>query len=460
MTKRTPSAATRREFLRRSSALAVAGGAAPFALNLAGIAEAAAQSSPGYKAVVCVFLFGGCDHLNTLIPYDTATHSLYAQLRSGLAIAQSELTNTVLTPANALTGGQQYALGPGLAPLLPLWNAGEMAALLNIGSLAAPTTKAQYGQASHPKPPKLFSHNDQQSVWQTLGSSEGATSGWGGNMGELLASGNGKANFTAISVSGNAVFLSGKNLIPYLVAPSGSVQIEGLRANPFGSAVVGNAMRDLIINSQTNSWLAQAHMDVVKRSISADIDLRSALAASTPPDTTGFPATGLGAQLAMVSKIIAARSNLGATKQVFFVGMGGFDHHADLLELHQPMMGQVATALAAFHAEMNRMSLGRQVTSFTASDFGRTNGNGSGSDHGWGGFHFVQGGAVNGRNFIGKPPLPGDNGPDDVESGRMLPTLAVDQLAAELARWMGVSETDLSKVVPGASRFDRIPLFV
>ena len=459
MTKPTPSAATRREFLRRSGALAITGGAAPFALNLAGIAEAAAQSSPGYKALVCVFLFGGCDHLNTLIPYDTPTYNLYAQHRNGLAIAQNDIANTVLTPASGLPGGQQYALGPGLAPLLPLWRSGEMAALLNVGSLAAPTTKAEYGQASHPKPPKLFSHNDQQSVWQTLGSSEGATSGWGGNMGELLASGNGKANFTAISVSGNAVFLSGRNLIPYLVAPGGSVQIEGLRANPFGSAAVGNAMRELITNSQTNSWLAQAHMDVVKRSISADADLRSALAASTPPNTTGFPATKLGGQLAMVSKIIAARSQLGATKQVFFVGMGGFDHHADLLEQHQPMMGQVASALAAFHTEMNQLNLGPQVTSFTASDFGRTNGNGSGSDHGWGGFHFVQGAAVNGQNFIGKPPVPGNNGPDDVGSGRMLPTLAVDQLAAELARWMGVSETNLLQVVPGASRFNRISLF-
>lgn len=465
MKKPTPSLATRREFLRRSSAMAVTGAAAPWAMNLAAIGEAAAQSASDYKALVCVFLYGGCDYGNTLIPTDAATHSLYMQHRRGLGISLDALTTagTTLTPATALAGGRSYALGPGLKSLLPLWQDGRMAALLNIGTLAYPTSKLEYTNGSVPLPPKLFSHNDQQSVWQTSGSSEGATTGWGGRIGELLAdtanTSNRNASFTAVSVSGNAVYLAGPNQQPYQVSSGGSIQINGLQSL-YGSTAAGNALRSLITDqSSASSWLARSHASVVKSSIDSDIKLRQALATAAAPAVV-FPATKLGSQLSMVARMIAAREALGMKRQVFFVSMGGWDHHNSLLTLHQPMLTEVADALAAFHQATSLMGVNQQVTSFTASDFGRTlAGNGNGSDHGWGGFHFVQGGAVSGRRFVGKPPMPGDNGPDDVGKGRMLPSLAVDQFAAELARWMGVPEGRVADVVPAVGRFDRISLF-
>lgn len=464
MTKQTPSTATRREFLRRTTAFAALGSAAPWALNLAAIGEAAAQSSTSsdYKALVCVFLYGGLDYGNTLIPIDDGRYPLYQRVRQNLALSKDLLAPTTLTPIQTQAlDGARYAMGPGLASLLPLWKSGDMAALLNIGPLMEPTTKLQYLNPGHPKPPKLFSHNDQQSVWQSLGSSEGATSGWGGNIGELLASSNGKSNFTAINVSGNAVFVAGNTLTPFTVSAGGPMKIRALDRAPFNSAAVQSALRTLITQSNANSWLAQAHVDVVKRSISANIDLDSALAGSTPLALGHFPVGNkLADQLKMVANIINARGALNVKKQVFFVSLGGWDHHSGLMESHQPMLSEVASALSTFHTTIKSMGLNNNVISFTASDFGRTlTSNGEGSDHGWGGHHFVQGGAVNGGRFIGSPPTPGDNGPHDVGGGRMLPGISVDQLAAEFALWMGVPKSSLSFVVPRAAKFDRLPLF-
>ena len=186
---------SRREFLKRSSAVSIAGAAAPWALNLAAIGEAAAQTATDYKALVCVFLYGGNDYGNTIVPYDSTSHATYAQLRGGLAIARDALTATALSPTVALPGGLQYALAPNLAELLPVFNAQRLAVVLNTGTLRQPTTKAQYQAKSVPLPPKLFSHNDQQSLWQSS-KPEGAVTGWGGRIGDLFASGNGNATFT------------------------------------------------------------------------------------------------------------------------------------------------------------------------------------------------------------------------------------------------------------------------
>ena len=448
------SALSRRELLKRGSALSVAGAAAPWALNLAAISEAAALSATDYKALVCVFLYGGNDHGNTLVPYDAASHAQYTTLRGSLATARDTLTATQLVPSVALPDGRQYALAPSMLALKPVFDAGDLGVLLNIGPLMAPTTKAQYVARSVPLPPKLFSHNDQQSVWQAS-NPEGATSGWGGRIGDLFAAGNGNASFTAVSVAGNAVYLSGKSAVQYQVTANGSVAIAGIGGSLYGSAAASQALRNLITSGAASHLMAGEHVRVVQRSIDADVALRAALAQATPIATV-FPATPLGAQLGMVARMIASRSALGAKRQVFFVSLGGFDHHDNLADLHPGLLAQVADAMAAFQNAINTdLKIPNEVTTFTASDFGRTlASNGDGSDHGWGSYHFAMGGAVSGQRFFGSAPQMGNDGPDDVGQGRMLPTMAVDQLAATLATWMGVSATDLASVVPGIGNFN------
>ncbi len=445
---------SRREFLKRASALSATGVAAPWALNLAAIGEAAAQSAPtDYKALVCVFLYGGNDHGNTLVPYDQGTYNTYALLRAGLATDRALLAPTLLVPTTALPNARQYALSPALSALKPMFDAGRMGVLLNVGSLIQPTTQAQYTARSVPLPPKLFSHNDQQSVWQAS-NPEGASSGWGGRMGDLFAAGNSQATFTAVSVSGNAVYLSGKNTAQYQLSSSGSVAINGIGNSLYGSSAAAQTLREFITSSTSSNNLEREYARVVQRSIDANVSFTGALG-GTPGLNTVFPSTGLAAQLKMVARMISARTALGAKRQVFFVSLGGFDHHDSLLDLHPVLLEQVGGAMAAFDKAMIELGVSNQVTAFTASDFGRTlASNGDGSDHGWGSYHFVTGGAVNGGRFFGQAPILGTNSPDDVGQGRMLPTMAVDQLAATLATWMGVSPSNLADVVPNIKSYN------
>ena len=250
MKKLPTSLASRRAFLQRAGQLSLTGVAAPWALNLAAMAEAAAQTATDYKAMVCVFLYGANDHGNTLPPYDAATHASYVNIRGSLATSRANLAATALTPTVALPGGRQMALAPELAPLKTLFDAGRMGVLLNVGTLIQPTTLAQYNARSVPLPPKLFSHNDQQSVWQSS-LPEGATSGWGGRVGDLFQSGNGKSTFTCVNVSGNAVFMSGRDAVQYQVSTTGSVALRGIQAPLFGSQACSDALRALTTASRT-----------------------------------------------------------------------------------------------------------------------------------------------------------------------------------------------------------------
>jgi uncharacterized protein (DUF1501 family) len=446
-----PDNASRRAFLKRSTALSIAAGATPWALSLAAMGEAAAATATDYKALVCVFLYGGNDYANTLVPYDAGSYSAYQGFRSNIAIDRATLTGTVLNPATPLAGGRQYALAPGLAPLVPLFDAGNMAVVLNVGTLIQPTSKAQYTAASVPLPPKLFSHNDQQSFWQSS-SPEGAASGWGGRIGDLFASGNGNATFTCVSVAGNAVFLAGKTAVQYQVAPTGSVPVAGIKSPLFGSAACSQALQALMTQPRANLFESE-YARVTSRSIDANDQLTTALAASSM--TTAFPAgNSLADQLKMVARMIAARGATGAKRQVFFVSLGGFDNHDGLLNVHPGLLASVGSALGAFYQSTVDLGIASQVTTFTGSDFGRTLvSNTDGSDHGWGNMQFVLGGSVAGRSFVGAPPVIANNGPDDVGQGRLLPALAVDQMASTLATWFGVSATDQATVLPNLAGF-------
>ncbi len=448
----------RREFLRRASVLSAGGIAAPLMLNLAAMGEASAQSANDYKALVCVFLYGANDHNNMVIPYDNTSYTPYAQIRQTLARVRDTQTTAVLNSSAAIDGGRSFALASELAGLKPIWDAGHLALALNVGPLIQPTTKAQYTAQNVPLPPKLFSHNDQQSIWQSL-ESEGAVSGWGGRMGDLLASGNGSSVFTSISVTGNAVYLAGRDVNQYQISTTGSVALRAKTAAVFGSSQVAAALQQLVQQSGPNLLEAE-HAKIVQRAISADGQLSGVLAGIAQP--IGFGAEPLSAQLAMVVRMLQARQTLGAKRQVFFVSIGGFDLHDFLTDLHPALLLQINNALASFYAALGPLGLADKVTTFTASDFGRTlTSNGDGSDHGWGSHHFMMGEAVRGGRFYGRtntagaidPPIYANNGPDDVGSGRLLPNIAVDQFGATLASWFGVSATDMNTVFPNLKNF-------
>jgi uncharacterized protein (DUF1501 family) len=445
--------ASRRQFLKTASLMSIAGVASPFALNLATIGAASAQSAPGYRAIVCLFLFGGNDHTNTFIPYDQASYDEYFASRDTIAIARDQLTPNA-TGALASQGGREFAFHPALTSFKTRWDEGKLAVVANVGPLVVPTTKTQYNNRSVPLPPKLFSHNDQQSAWQAdeaLG--EGANLGWGGRLGDLLANQNSTTAFTCISASGNAVFLSGENVIQYQVSTSGAVSISSISGTLFGSSSAASSYRSLLTRASAN--LLENELGVItNRSITANEQLRTAL----PAASTLVPAipanNGLAPQLNVVARIIAARGALGTNRQVFFVSLGGFDHHDFLLTQHTDRLTQLNAAVDAFYAWLVQLGVQDQVTLFTASDFGRTlTSNGDGSDHGWGSHHFVLGGSVLGHDIYGSF-IPTAFGTSvDVGQGSMIPGVAVDQYAATFARWLGVSDTDVPLALPNVGNF-------
>ena len=461
--RNTADSPARRAFLRRGGQLALTGTALPWALNLAAIGEAAAFTANDYKALVCVFLYGGNDHANTVVPYDAASHALYDAIRggsNGIAISRSALANTVLSPTTPLASGREYALHPTMTALAGLFNSGKAAVQLNVGPLVVPLTREQYDngdRAKYPLPPKLFSHNDQQSVWQSS-EAEGSTVGWGGAIGDLALSSNATSLFTCISVTGNAVFLSGQRALQYQVSASGSVHINALHANVYNSAAVKTAMTALV-QQQRAHVLENEYNKVTARAIGADAQLTAALAAAPP--ATAFPdANPLADQLKTVARLIAGRNTLGAKRQVFFVSLDGFDLHDNLVARHPPLLTRLSEALAAFYNATVELGVADKVTAFTASDFGRTlSSNGDGSDHGWGSHHFVVGGAVKGKAFYGTPPPVsiGDTAtPQDqwhVGQGRLLPSTSLAQYSATLARWFGVADTEINAILPNIGAF-------
>ena len=460
---------SRRAFLRRSGQLALSGTALPFALNLAAMGEAAAFDATDYKALVCVFFYGGNDYANTVVTYDDPSYNAYSTIRGGgagqtaggIALAKADLAATLLNPTTALAGGHQYALHPSMGGLAGLFNAGQAAVQLNVGPLVVPLTRAQYNSSdrkTYPLPPKLFSHNDQQSIWQSS-SPEGSTIGWGGNIGDLALSSNSTSLFTCINVTGNAVFLSGDSALSYQVSSGGgAVAINSVKSNVYGSSAVKNAMSALVQQSRSHT-LENEYNKVTARSIGAEVQVTSGLAGVTL--VTPFPTgNSLADQLKTVARLIGARNALGARRQVFMVSIGGFDLHDNLIAQHPGVLGKVSDAMTAFYNATAELGVASKVTAFTASDFGRTlASNGDGSDHGWGSHHLVVGGAVKGKAFYGTPPpvsvgsTAAANDQWHVGQGRLLPSTSVDQYAATLAKWFGVADAELAGILPNIGHF-------
>jgi uncharacterized protein (DUF1501 family) len=445
---------SRRAFLKRSAALGLAGVATPFVTSLGAIGEAAAATATDYKAMVCIFLYGGNDYANTLTPYDQASYDRYLAARSNIAHTRDLLAATLLKPTTALANGRQYALAPTMRSLLPLFDGGKLAPILNVGTLVQPTTKAQYQANAVRLPPKLFSHNDQQSYFQAS-SPEGATSGWGGRIGDVFQNGNGASALTCINASGNAVYLTGRSAVQYAVGTGGPVALLNNSRTMYGSAAAATALRGLM-TAGPGSLLGDEHARVSKRALDTYAQVSGALAGAPAANFPLFPTgNSLADQLRMVARMISVSSELGAKRQVFFVSIGGFDLHDNLVAQHPALIGRVADAMRAFYDTTVAMGVADRVTSFTASDFGRTlQSNDDGSDHGWGSMHFAMGGAVKGGRLYGTPPAVGNGTVDDVGQGRLIPTTSVDQYAATLASWFGVSDGDLRTVLPNIGNYD------
>ncbi|MDO5087656.1 MAG: DUF1501 domain-containing protein [Comamonadaceae bacterium] len=461
---KTPSGdLARRAFLQRMGQLGVAGTVAPWAMNLAVLGEAAAQSADDYKALVCVFLSGGNDNGNTVVPYDPAGHAAYAQARGSVALPRNTLAK--LNNATGLPSGQEYALHPQLAGLAGLYNSGKLAVQMNVGTLRAPTTLEQFKRRQG-LPPKLFSHNDQQSVWQSS-SAEGASKGWGGQLGDQLQTGNLDPTFTCVSVAGTSVFLAGEGVLQYQLGSSGVIPIYPA-TNRYvlsgASTACMNALHSLITERRHHVLENELNL-VTGRSMRAHTTLSAAIEGSKTQFDAVLPSRGavgantnaylpLNVQLKMVARMIAARQTLGMKRQVFMVILGTFDHHEQLLANHADKLKQVDLAMTGFQQAVESLGLGKQVTTFTASEFGRTiSPNNNGSDHGWGGHHFVMGGAVKGGAFYGKPPSQIMGGEEDVGQGRYIPSTSVDQYAATMARWFGVPDNQLDSIFPNLRQF-------
>jgi uncharacterized protein (DUF1501 family) len=480
--------ASRRRFLRTASVVSgsVGTAAAPFALNLASLNTAVAQTAD-YKAIVCLFLYGGNDSSHMVLRTDALSFNEYTRLRSvapesialkppntavvagatnaspdrlgGVRAIAPKFTGTVAGSAqnNAFT----YALHPSMPEVATLFAANRLAILANAGPLVVPLTRADYVANVMPRPKALGSHNDQQSTWQALGP-EGAKVGWGGHIGDLVASSNANTVFTSISVSGNAVFSAGETVFQYQVGGNGATQIGGISGTLFGSSTAAATLKGIVTGANQNLF-ANEYGTIVKRSIDAQATFQTAYAASTVtaptqyvrPSTNQLSNNDLASQLQTVARIVGARSGLGAKRQVFFVSMGGFDTHDSQNPNQADLLARISHALGYFDTTLGTLGMRDNVTLFTASDFGRTlSSNGDGTDHGWGGHHFVMGGAVNGGDIYGRFPQFIQKAADSNDNA-YIPGVSVDTIGSTLGKWFGVSDAQLDTVFPNLRNFPR-----
>mgnify|MGYP003493134203 CR=1 FL=1 len=443
----------KRQFLK-AGALAGMGAAGLGTFNQL---SALAQTATGdYRALVCLFMFGGNDGNNTLIPYDGALYGRYAAARSNLALAQNTLQ--LVTPSN--TGGVRYGLHPAMGGIAGLFNGGtalaptpKAALVANVGPLMVPTSKAQWQARSVPLPDNLFSHSDQQAQWQAA-MYERPANGWGGRLVERLVDpATPNRGYSVLSVTGGNLWETGdQTLTAYKVSASGKFGFDFYK--PQNTDPLSVAIQETLADTHQHLF-EKGFVDVMARSIEVQRVLTDALAGTTL--TTVFPNTSLGNQFKMVARLIAARDKLGLKKQCFFCSIGGFDTHGeDQLERQTELLGQISEAVTAFYAATVELGVANNVTTFTASDFGRTfTSNGQGSDHGWGSHHLVVGGAVQGGRLFGTFPNQDLRGPDDSGSqGNWIPTTSTEAYAATLGRWFGADDTVLAQVFPRLQYFD------
>lgn len=476
---------SRRNFLR-DSACGLTAAAMVSSLDRLNLVNAMVQQQPevasDYRALVCVFLFGGTDANNMVIPYtqyDDAGGYGAVRTASGLAVSKMAISGLQISPPNQ--GGNVFGLHPNLSPevanptqtfkgLLDVWNANKLAILCNYGSLVQPITRAQY-QANVGRPYQLFSHSDQQTQQQTVVAAGVGQTGWGGRVSDLTGALNGSVPLPMnVSIAGTALFSTGKNTRQLVIGDSNTPLANVLNLSWNGDAgsnpINNNSSYRALLGLDTDAFLVKATSDNTNQALLT----RAALVSANPTLATTFPNTSLGRQLQQAARLIKVKDTLGMHRQIFFCALGGFDTHTNETSVDptQPnnaggqgnLLTQFSQAMRAFYDEMIAQGLSNNVTTFTLSDFSRTfqpSGSGAGSvgtDHAWGSHAFIMGGAVNGGTFYGTYPTLQLNGPDDTDTrGRWIPTTAVDQYAATLAAWYGLAPSDIPTVFPNLSRF-------
>jgi uncharacterized protein (DUF1501 family) len=424
--------------------------------------DTAAAPEVEYRALVCVFLSGGNDSNNVIIPNYDEGYNLYAAARSAQQLAIPRASLLPVTPPSM--GGQVYGFHPSMTDLHGLYGQGKLAVVCNVGSLTQPLTRAQY-QSGAPRPYQLFSHSDQVEQFRTAVSSHKVLSGWGGRTADRTTGLNVGAAIPMItSIAGATVFSVGDTTSPLIVAPSPTPLNQVLALNGFGTAADETTRRTSMNNIRgldLNYTMIQNTSVETQKALNVSAQL-----SQDPPLTVTFPNTTLGNQLRQVAKLMKFRTQLNMSRQVFYVQLGGFDTHSGQIAGQASLWTQISQALKAFYDETVAQGIASQVTTFTVSDFNRTfnpgtTGINAGSDHGWAGHHLVMGGAVAGGNFYGSPTSNGtyfptlvNNGPDDAETrGRFVPSVAIEQYASTLARWYGLTDTDIPLVFPNITNF-------
>ena len=435
----------RRSFIKYAS-LAAAGSAA--GLRPFGALNALAQSATDYKALVCVFLFGGNDANNTFIPFDTTGYANYSTIRGPLALAQSSLIQLAQAP--------NFALHTSLPDVATLFDSKAAAIVLNVGTLVAPITKTQYQSPGAAVPTNLFSHPDQQLEWQNAAQSGATQTGWAGRIADALTTtyNPGGAVPMITSVAGDTLFCNGAASTPVSVSPGnlgGASCSEGTT-----ECAAQQATAQALLQFDSGLSLVQADNSITNSAYNY-AKILTAATSSVSPLQTVFPANNsLASQLKQIAQIIQVRAALGVNRQIFFASLGNFDTHAGQLAGQGGLLATLSPALAAFYAATQELGVANNVTTFTMSDFSRTfqpNSN-NGTDHAWGSHHFVLGGAVKGGTLYGKFPTLALGGPDDSGSnGRWVPTTGSVQYAATLAQWFGVTPAQLPLIFPNIGSF-------
>jgi uncharacterized protein (DUF1501 family) len=431
---------SRRGFIRVGAATVGSLALRPF-----GLLPALAQSGPNYRALVCVFLFGGNDSNNTVIPMDDTNYKAYQSIRGSLALSGSSLTPTVTSDT-----GAPFAFHAKLAEVASMFSSKELAVVANVGPLVQPLTRSQYQSAQAAQIPlNLFSHSDQQLAWQTSIAQGHSPTGWAGRAADYIASANvNTSSFPPFfSVAGNSIEGIGTQTQPVALAPGAKLNLQGPAS--------GISAINSLLTTESGVNLVQAANDTLSNSIKDAAALASALGKSTALKTV-FPTTSIGQQLQQVAQIIQVQSYLGMTRQIFFCSLGGFDTHAGELEAHNTLYPQLSPALLAFYNATQELGMAENVTTFTESDFSRTfqPTTTDGSDHAWGSHHLVLGGAVQGGQIFGQFPTFELAGPNDTDTrGRWIPTTSIDQYGSTLCSWFGIPSTALATVFPNLANF-------
>ncbi len=440
---------SRRKFLKTST-LGFAGSSAGLtALQLGFVRQASAMSFDDYRALVCILLAGGNDSYNMVVPNDADQFAEYQAIRADLALEQSEILTL-----NGTAGGRSYAVHPGMPEVRDLYNSGELAVVANVGPLVDYVTAADV-EAGAPIPLGVFSHADQIQTWQTAVPYARIAQGWGGRLADVMQDVNPANGISMnISLSGSNVFQSGAQVSPYSIDTSDE-GVPGIGSYDDGTdygALKKRMIDDLFATTHSNLLRSEYRQRMVG-AIEAREVFVDALAAGTP-FSTSFGEGPFSTSLRQIARVIAARSQLGVSRQVFFVTVGGWDHHDDVLDNQAAMLPGISQGLREFRDALVELNVFNDVTTFTTSDFGRTlTSNGKGSDHGWGGHHLVMGGAVDGGQFFGSYPELSAASPLDVGRGIYVPTTSVDEYFTDLALWYGLAAADLETVLPNVRTF-------